>query len=471
MYEPIPVPPMLPENEQPRVRYYHVSLTEWTREGDAVGRVISELPGDTAFPIHLPLPVTTPFVTARPEETTNSAGRDAPDEASAASAPLELRVPTGIPGEQVIVSVEEPPQHPQRRKRHRRRLPPRVSIVQVLEASLWRVKTPCPVFGVCGGCQFQHVAYPQQLEIKRQMVTDLLRSEGGFAEPLVLPTLGCEIPWHYRNHMRFSVNREGQVGLTARGTHRVLPLSDCPIAHPHINRALRVLAATPQPRPQALVRCGVNTGQIMMQPTPTPEVREQLAAAGLEVRDESMEEAVAGQRFRIRPSSFFQTNTAQAEQMAALVMRGLALDPQMTVADAYCGVGTFALLLAPYARRVIGIEESASAVRDALWNVREAANVQIIQGKTEDVLPGLAETIDGLVLDPPRQGCQRPVLDALVERRVPRVVYVSCDPATLARDLKYLCQTQETYELIEAQPLDMFPQTAHIECVAILQAR
>jgi 23S rRNA (uracil1939-C5)-methyltransferase len=157
--------------------------------------------------------------------------------------------------------------------------------------------------------------------------------------------------------------------------------------------------------------------------------------------------------------------------MAALVMRGLALGSEMTVVDAFCGVGTFALLLAPYARRVIGIEESASAVRDALWNVRESTNVQIIQGKTEEVLPGLAETMDGLVLDPPRQGCQRPVLDALVERRVPRVVYVSCDSVTLARDLKYLCQTQAAYELVEAQPLDMFPQTAHIECVAVLQAR
>ena len=134
MYEPMPIPPALPENEQPRVRYYHVSLTEWTREGDAVGRVIAELPGDTAYPINLPLPVTVPFVTARPEESADSAGRDVPGEASASPVPLELRVPAGIPGEQVIVSVEEPPQRPHRRKRHRRRLPPRISIVQVLEA-------------------------------------------------------------------------------------------------------------------------------------------------------------------------------------------------------------------------------------------------------------------------------------------------------------------------------------------------
>jgi 23S rRNA (uracil1939-C5)-methyltransferase len=270
--------------------------------------------------------------------------------------------------------------------------------------------------------------------------------------------------------MRFSVNREGQVGLTVRASQRVIPLTTCPIAHETINRALAVLAATPQPRPQALVRCGANTGQLLLQPLPAPEVRAQLEAAGLEVREESMEEELAGARFLIRPSSFFQTNTAQAEQMAALVLRGLEVGPEMTVADAYCGVGTFALLLARQARRVIGIEESASAVRDARWNLRAVPNVEIIQGKTEIILPILAETIDGLVLDPPRQGCQRPVLDALVARRIPRVVYVSCDPATLARDLRYLCQTTGAYRLLEAQPLDMFPQTAHIETVACLHS-
>jgi 23S rRNA (uracil1939-C5)-methyltransferase len=417
-------------------------LTGLTREGDAVGQVIASVP-DARSP-----------------------------EAEAEEAlPEGLRVPGGIPGERVIVSVEEPAPRVGRRKKRQRRLLPRVALAQVLERSPWRLAAPCPHFGACGGCQFQHIDYARQLEIKREMVLDLLRSEGGFAEPPVLPTLACAVPWRYRNQMRFSVNREGQVGLTMRNSHRLIPLDECPIAHDSINQALKVLAEKPQPRPQLLVRCGANTGQLLLQPAPSPQVRAQLEAAGFDVREESMEEALAGARFRIRPSSFFQTNTAQAEQMAALVLRGLEVSPEMTVADAYCGVGTFALLLARHARRVIGIEESASAVRDALWNVREAANVQILQGKTELVLPTLAETIDGLVLDPPRQGCQRPVLDALAERRVPRVVYVSCDPATLARDLRYLCATTAAYELVEVQPLDMFPQTAHIECVAVLRAR
>ncbi len=432
----------LPVEQQPRVRCYEVQLTGLTREGDAVGQVIARLP---------------------------VADLPAAEMGEGEQLPQELRVPGGIPGERVIVSVEEPAPRAGRRKK-RRRLPPRVTLLQVLERSPWRVEAPCPHFGACGGCQFQHIDYARQLEIKREMVVDLLRSEGGFADPPVLPTLACEVPWRYRNHMRFSVNREGQVGLTARGSHRLVPLDNCPIAHESINRALGALAEIPQPRPQVLMRCGANTGQLLLQPAPSAEVRAKLEVAGFDVREESMEEELAGARFRIRPSSFFQTNTAQAEQMVALVLRGLALEPQMTVVDAYCGVGTFALLLARHARRVIGIEESASAVRDALWNVRDAGNVQILQGKTELILPTLAETVDGLVLDPPRQGCQRQVLDALAARRVPRVVYVSCDPATLARDLRYLCATTRAYQLVNVQPLDMFPQTAHIECVAVLHS-
>ena len=142
----------------------------------------------------------------------------------------------------------------------------------------------------------------------------------------------------------------------------------------------------------------------------------------------------------------------------------------VTLVDAYCGVGTFARLMAPHAASVIAIEESASAIRDARWNLREAANVSIVQGKVEDVLPGMAQRLDGLVIDPPRAGCQRPVLDALADRHVPVVVYVSCDPDTLARDLAYLCNTRRAYRLASVQPLDMFPQTAHIENIATLEA-
>lgn len=390
-----------------------------------------------------------------------------------------VHVPAGLPGERVTIAVEAPAQP--RPGRHRRRWkprPPRVWITDIHEPSPLRVEAACPVFGICGGCQLQHMQYEAQLAWKRQVVEQLLLEAGGFAQPPLLETVPCDKPWHYRNHMRFSVNRGGQPGLTARGTHQVLPLTACPIAHEEINTALGVLSQVPNERPQVLVRCGTATNQMLIQPRPGSEVIEHLSAAGLDIRADTMEEKLAGETFRIRPSSFFQTNTAQAEKMAQMVLDGLLSGQNplhaacdLTIVDAYCGVGTFALLLARHVGKVIAIEESASAIKDAQWNIREVGNVEILKGKVEELLPGLATQIDGLVIDPPRAGCQQVVLDALIEHPVARVVYVSCDPSTLARDLKILCHLHPAYHLYSVQPLDMFPQTVHIECVAVLEQK
>ncbi len=404
-----------------------------------------------------------------------------------------LHVPAGLPGETVTIAIEAAASPPRRRKRHWKPRPPRVWITEIQQASPLRVEAPCPVFGVCGGCQLQHMRYESQLAWKHSIVRQLLQ-ESGFDNPPVLETVACDDPWHYRNHMRFSVNRDGQPGLTARGTHRVLPLTHCPIAHKQINRVLGVLSILPNERPQALVRCGAATGHVLIQPHPREDVARQLVEEGLDLRSETMEERLGGEAFRIRPSSFFQTNTAQAEKMVRMVLDGLldctaseassCLAPARgtlsggqvtttlrTIVDAYCGVGTFALLLARHVGKVIAIEESASAIKDAEWNLREVHNVEIRKGKVEDLLPTLECQVDGLVIDPPRAGCQQAVLDALVRHPIGRIVYVSCDPATLARDLHILCNVHPTYRLRSVQPLDMFPQTAHIECVAVLEHR
>lgn len=383
----------------------------------------------------------------------------------------------GLPGERVEVELEW--RLPRPGRKHARRIPdPRVRVSQIQATSPERVMPRCPVFGTCGGCQLQHLAYPRQLDWKRTRVAAALLAVGLNAIA-VAPTLGCDNPWNYRNHMRFSVDREGRIGLTARKSHQVLPLMDCPIAHPLINRALAVLGETPQPRPQVLVRCGDATGQVLVQPQPDAQTLDRLRATGLDTRTDTLEEALAVPEsgnaelsilFLIRPSSFFQTNTAQANRLAETVLAGLPKGPNATVIDAYCGVGAFAALLAPHVGRVLAIEESASAVRDARWNLREAANVTVIQGKTEQVLPTLPERVDGLVIDPPRAGCQRTVLEALCDRQVAQVVYVSCEPTTLARDLAYLCRDRAAYRVVHAQPLDMFPQTAHIETVVWLEA-
>ncbi|QBD81861.1 class I SAM-dependent RNA methyltransferase [Ktedonosporobacter rubrisoli] len=424
-----------------QVTYHTVTLGQLTREGDAQAEII--------------------ITTTTGEQQT-----------------VTLRVPAGLPGEHVTIAVEEPPQpRSGRRSRRWKPRPPRVWITEIHTPSPLRTQAPCSVFGTCGGCQLQHMHYPAQLEWKLSVVRQLLQEVGGFSDPPTLPTVPCDIPWNYRNHMRFSVNRSGQAGLTARGTHIVLPLASCPIAHEQINRALNVLSQQANARPQVLIRCSTASNQILIQPQQSQEITQQLAEVGLELHIETMEEVLAGETFRIRPSSFFQTNTAQAEKMARMVLAGLfegnADQPipanQQTIVDAYCGVGTFALLLARHVNKVIAIEESPSAIKDAHWNLRDVQNVEILKGKVEGLLPTLASQVDGLVIDPPRAGCQQVVLDTLVEHPVTRIVYVSCDPSTLARDLNILCNINQTYRLRSVQPLDMFPQTAHIECVAVLE--
>lgn len=425
------------EQQERTITYHTVTLVALTREGDALAE-ISELneQGETRI--------------------------------------TELRVPAGLPGERVTIAVEAPPApRPGKRRRRWKPRPPRVWISEMLSASPLRVPAPCPIFGTCGGCQFQHMSYATQLEWKREIVRKLLQESGGFSDPPLLETVPCDNPWHYRNHMRFSVNRAGQPGLTAHGSHRVLPLTACPIAHEQINRALPILSQHTNPQPQVVVRCGAASGQMLIQPTQPEEVSKELADAGLDLHTETMEERLAGATFRIRPSSFFQTNTAQAEKMMQMVLAGLLPLRQdgkyLTVVDAYCGVGTFALALARHFDTIIAIEESASAIKDAQWNLREVTNVEIVKGKVEQMLPARVGQINGLVIDPPRAGCQESVLAALIQFPVERIVYVSCEPSTLARDLHILCHINPTYHLRSVQPLDMFPQTAHIECVAVLE--
>jgi 23S rRNA (uracil1939-C5)-methyltransferase len=395
--------------------------------------------------------------------------------------PVDCSFIGGLPGELVEIHLTWSLPRPGR-KPGRRPPAPHVTLARVLEQAAHRVVPRCPVYGTCGGCQLQHLAYAHQLAWKAARVTTELENVGVRGGD-VLPAIACDDPWHYRNHMRFSVTRNGRAGLTARGSKRVIPLDQCPIAHPLINVALGAASAGALARPQWLVRVGARTGEMLLQPAPDDALRMRLRHAGLDVHSDAINEVLRcspgsnGQvgmtqaaTFRIRPSSFFQTNTAQAERMMAAVLAGLPHGSDARVVDAYCGVGTFAALLAPVAGRVYAVEESASAIRDARWNLRDLPQVEIIQAKVEEWLPAFAERLDGLVIDPPRAGCARPVLEALAARRVARLVYVSCEPSTLARDLAILTNQTGSYRIRTVQPLDMFPQTHHIETVVTMEA-
>lgn len=394
-------------------------------------------------------------------------------------------VPRGLPGDTALVRLVQ-----------ERRDFARADLVEVQRPAAGRVDPPCPHYQAgCGGCSWQHAEYALQLQMKHAIVVDQLRRIGRFSEneanDLARPTIGMLEPWHYRNQARFSVGRKyGELCFTYRATHRLLRVEHCWISHPAINTTLDVLQgklhSLGRRIHQVSIRVGANTGQTLVAPA-LPEVPEVPSGQPF------FEEELLGRRFRLQPPSFFQVNTrreqrplpsavttawlpvaadglSMAELLALLVIDRVQPEPGQVVVDAYSGVGTFALLMAPLVREAIGIEEARSAVRDAIYNARDVPNARFVQGKTETILPsmqsGLDKAPDAVVLDPARAGCHPDVLQALLSLRPRRLVYVSCDPSTLARDLRIL--VDGGYTLHEVQPLDMFPQTYHVECVATL---
>lgn len=357
----------------------------------------------------------------------------------------------GLPGEEAVVEL-----HTERAGVFMGR------VVEVLRPSPHRVEAPCRYFGQCGGCNWQHIDYQHQLDLKRHIVREQLRRIGKFADAPVSPTVGADNPWGYRNHIRFTAKPKGEIGFIQRGTHRFLRIDECLIADPWINALLPKIQGHGGGLHQVAIRRGVNTGDVLVQPDLSG------IDPSIPPAKKYYEEELLGRRFRISSASFFQTNSPQAERLIRLAQERLALQPNDTLADAYAGVGTFAVVLAPYVRRVIAIEESHAAVADAAVNTEGIANIECHEGKVENVLSGIEETVHALILDPPRQGCHPGALDAVLRLRPERLAYVSCDPSTLARDLRLL--VDGGYELLDVTPVDMFPQTYHIECVASLRA-
>lgn len=317
----------------------------------------------------------------------------------------------------------------------------RGKLVRVLEASPARVTPTCPYFGVCGGCQYQHLNYETQLSLKHKQVGDLLERIGKFPRELVRPVVPCPQPYFYRNRImiRSQWNKPEQklnIGYLRWDCGLVVDIDKCPIAEPGLNEEILRVRANPPPK-----------GGIKVVLRIPPE------------------------EWDVPPDSFFQNNFFLLPGLIETARNCLKDSGARYLVDVYCGVGFFGISLGDAVEKFIGVEIDKPAIKAARNNLvrHKRTNGEFVLGDAQQLLPGLLQKYPAeettVVLDPPRVGVPRSAIDQLREIRPKQVIYVSCHPATLARDLNLLCEGG-VFELRSVTPLDMFPQTQHVECVA-----
>lgn len=378
-------------------------------------------------------------------------------------------VPYAIPGERVRVELVE---------EHQRWA--RARLLEVLQPSPHRVQPPCPYFGQdrCGGCQWQHIDYEEQLRLKAQVMADQLQRVGGL-EVAVEEPIGAEEPWSYRNGTQFYVTEEGYLGYLTADSRDVIPVEECYIIDPLLDDLWMALDMYWPQLYRLGLRCGAATGELMAIfeldhyedfdiEVDFPVSCVLMLADGdtaVLMGEPHFREQVSGREYRISAGSVFQVNSGGAEALVALVREFLAPAGDETLVDVYAGVGLFGLALAGEVGRVIAVEADPGAGADLLHNARDLANVELCQGQIQDALSGIREPVHLLVLDPPRAGAGPGVLDAIVHLAPARIAYVSADPASLARDARRL--VDGGYRLERVQPVDLYPQTFHIGSVAM----
>ncbi|WP_274422337.1 23S rRNA (uracil(1939)-C(5))-methyltransferase RlmD [Blautia sp. XA-2221] len=400
-------------------------------------------------------------------------------------------------------------------------------LMEILTPSPDRVEPVCPSARQCGGCQLQALSYEKQLEFKAAKVRGHLERIGGFTDLPMEPVLGMEEPFHYRNKAQFPVgrNRDGKIvtGFYAGRTHSIIENRDCALGVPQNKEILdRVIgymetygiSSYDEATGKGLIRhvftrCGYHTGEIMVcivangsklpyQQELVESLREIPGMVSITLNiNKNRNNVILGEKiqvlwgqeyitdkigdisYQISPLSFYQVNPQQTWKLYSKALEYADLHGEETVWDLYCGIGTISLFLAQKAKFVRGVEIVPAAIEDARRNARlnGIRNAEFFVGKAEEVLPdyyadyaahhpGENARADVIVVDPPRKGCDEVLLDTIVEMQPDRVVYVSCDSATLARDLKYLCE--RGYQVKKVCPVDMFPMTVHVETVVLL---
>ena len=393
-------------------------------------------------------------------------------------------------------------------------------LIKIIEPSPLRQQPKCPIANQCGGCQLQHMTYAGQLDYKRKKVQDVLERIGKIEDVEVKPTLGMENPYAYRNKAQFPVRKENgqlKIGFFAPRSHRIIDTGTCDIQHEN-NRSIIAtvrsflldydISIYDEEKHKGLVRhivtkVGFHTDELMVcmvingkvLPHSDILVEKLKAITGMTsivlnhnkakgnviLGDETtvlygeptIRDTIGDIQFEISPLSFFQVNPVQTEVLYQKALEFAQLTGNETVWDAYCGIGSISLFLAQKAKMVYGVEIVPEAIEDAKTNalINEIENVEFIVGAAEEVIPNKFKEegikADVIVVDPPRKGCDEKLLETIVEMTPKRIVYVSCDPGTLARDLNYL--TENGYKVAEVQPVDMFPMTGHVETVVRIE--
>jgi 23S rRNA (uracil1939-C5)-methyltransferase len=396
-------------------------------------------------------------------------------------------------------------------------------LVKLLEASPYRVEPRCPVAARCGGCQLMHVDYAKQLEYKENKVRNCLARIGGFTEIPMEPVCGMEEPYYYRNKSQYPVgrNKDGSIaiGFYAGRTHSIIDTSHCFIGakvNEDIIAIVRSFIEKFKLEPyeeelhkglirHVLTRVGFRTGEIMVclvingrELPHGEELVESLKKINgmksicLNVNKEKtnvilgdriiplwgepyITDYIGDIKYQISPLSFYQVNPVQTKKLYDIALEYADLHGEETVWDIYCGIGTISLFLAQKAKKVYGVEIVPQAIEDAKKNalINNITNAEFFIGAAEEVLPTKYKEekiyADVIVVDPPRKGCDQSLLDTILAMAPKRVVYVSCDPATLARDLKFLCE--KDYELKRVRAVDQFSHSTHVETVVLISRK
>ncbi len=374
-------------------------------------------------------------------------------------------VPYVIPGEIARITLKE-----------QKKNFARAELEEVLQPAMNRITPRCKHFGKCGGCHYQHMDYASQLQMKRSVLCDLMRRMGGFTNVEIPSLEPSPSQWQYRNHIQFHQTENGSLGFQASRSHVVIGIDECFLPIPILDQAWRQVQIEPLPGLQRIAfRAGMdddvlillesNSTELPAMELDLPDSVVHISPAGAMVMAGSSSTAikVMDREFQVSAGSFFQVNTDVAAAMIRTVISWLPEHKVDVLLDLYCGVGLFSAFCADKTNRLIGVEISESACQDFAANLDNYEHVELFQGSAEEVIPYLDVFPEVVLVDPPRSGLNPRVIEVLVKVKPESIIYVSCDPATLVRDLRRFIEAG--YRLHKIQPFDMFPQTFHIETI------